>query len=437
MAYEWGRLGERPFEQLCRALAVHAVGPGLQAFGDGPDGGREATFDGPTLLSTSTNGLWNGYGVLQAKYRRTDVGKRDVDWLHRQVTQELNAWSDPASQRVSKGRLPEYLIVATNVRLSSKPGRGGIDRIRDLLAEYAGPLGLKGWALWEANQLSMYLDAYPNVSARFSEFLTPGDVLARTIARLDELDAGPPSRSVTEKNGGPASLHGFLLHLNDGRPPRASDLDALDLGVKPAIGTRNNGADLPQYVARTCDPDLDRALSQGGMVLLHGRAAAGKSRSALEAVQRVLPQHEVLVPAGPGSLRRLLDAGFKVRDAVVWLDDLEQYLVPAGVDLATVQQLCPQGRSDVVVVATIRDEVLARIEQSGAISRAAASSSAVTIAIEAAGRELLRYVRGWRRVPVSDHLTAAERDTIGSDNPDQRLIDALAADVGFGEYLDE
>ncbi len=193
MVYDLSRLGERPFENLCRALAVHILGPGLQAFGDGPDGGREASFDGPVRFSTSPDGPWDGYGILQAKYRRAGLGTKDVDWLRRQVTTELDAWSDPCRKRVTDGRVPEYLIIATNVRLSSAARTGGIDRIRTLLTGYADRLGLKGWALWDANQLSMYLDAYPAVSARFAEFITAGAVLAKTFATLEGL-AGAPAR---------------------------------------------------------------------------------------------------------------------------------------------------------------------------------------------------------------------------------------------------
>jgi hypothetical protein len=194
MVYDLSRLGERPFENLCRALAVHVLGPGLQAFGDGPDGGREACFDGRVRFSTSLDGHWDGYGVLQAKYRRAGLGTKDVDWLRKQITTELDAWSDPRRKRVTDGRVPEYLIIVTNVRLSSAARIGGIDRIRTLLAGYAERLALKGWALWDANQLSMYLDAYPAVSARFAEFLTPGDVLAKTFATLDSLGATPAGR---------------------------------------------------------------------------------------------------------------------------------------------------------------------------------------------------------------------------------------------------
>jgi hypothetical protein len=38
---------------------------------------------------------------------------------------------------VTEGGTPQYLIIATNVRLSSVTQRGGIDRVRTLLAGYA------------------------------------------------------------------------------------------------------------------------------------------------------------------------------------------------------------------------------------------------------------------------------------------------------------
>jgi hypothetical protein len=44
--YELTRLGSRAFEQLVVSLCRSELGRGVQVFGDGPDGGREATFDG-------------------------------------------------------------------------------------------------------------------------------------------------------------------------------------------------------------------------------------------------------------------------------------------------------------------------------------------------------------------------------------------------------
>ena len=65
--YDLSRMSSRSFEQLVQSLADRLLGPGIVVFGDGPDGGREATFERqvpyPTLVDA-----WNGYGVIQAKY---------------------------------------------------------------------------------------------------------------------------------------------------------------------------------------------------------------------------------------------------------------------------------------------------------------------------------------------------------------------------------
>jgi hypothetical protein len=119
-------------------------------FGDGPDGGREASFDGPLNYSTSRSGRWCGYGVLQAKFRRVGAGKGDAAWLRRRVVAELDAWLDPSRKRAADSRPPEYLIIATNVRLSSAARNGGIDRIDALLAGHADRVGLTAWAVWPA-----------------------------------------------------------------------------------------------------------------------------------------------------------------------------------------------------------------------------------------------------------------------------------------------
>ena len=68
MADDLTGLGARGFERMCQALASYALGPGIQVFGDGPDGGREASFDGRLRYPTAEE-PWDGYGVLQAKYK--------------------------------------------------------------------------------------------------------------------------------------------------------------------------------------------------------------------------------------------------------------------------------------------------------------------------------------------------------------------------------
>ena len=139
-------LGPDSFEQLCRALAIRVLGPGITAFGSGRDGGREASFSGrqqyPNLADP-----WDGYGVVQAKYKDQLLGATaDATWLRGQVKAELDDWADPSKRRVRDGRRPEYLVLATNVPLSSVPGSGGKDRTDELIRgiRCPWPQGLEG-----------------------------------------------------------------------------------------------------------------------------------------------------------------------------------------------------------------------------------------------------------------------------------------------------
>ncbi|GAA0934445.1 hypothetical protein [Virgisporangium aurantiacum] len=177
-------LGARGFERMCQALASYALGPGIQVFGDGPDGGREASFHG-RLSYPSSEGPWDGYGVLQAKYKdKATTTGHDTAWLLGRVKAEMDAWVDPNKRRVRDGRLPEYLIFATNVSLSAVPASGGKDRVDNLISSYLQRLPLKDWRIWDANQITTFLDCYPNVRRAFAALITPNELIATMHDRL-------------------------------------------------------------------------------------------------------------------------------------------------------------------------------------------------------------------------------------------------------------
>ncbi len=60
--YDLTRLGSREFEHLTQALALKVFGPSVGVFGDGPDGGREATYSGRVRWAPDDHTAgWNGY----------------------------------------------------------------------------------------------------------------------------------------------------------------------------------------------------------------------------------------------------------------------------------------------------------------------------------------------------------------------------------------
>jgi hypothetical protein len=92
--YNLSGLSTRSFEQLIQALAVKVIGPGTIIFGDGPDGGRKATFEGAMGYPIKDKG-WHGYLVIQAKFRqRLQDSQKDGEWALEQLRKELETFAN-------------------------------------------------------------------------------------------------------------------------------------------------------------------------------------------------------------------------------------------------------------------------------------------------------------------------------------------------------
>ena len=182
------RLGSREFEHLSQTLVKCVLGPGASVFGDGKDGGREATFEG-TVPYPYEGEQWHGYGVVQAKFKQRSEGvSSGTEWLERQIKAEFNQWLRPDSRR---GRLPEYMLFITNVSLSAVPDTGGIARVNRLIASYQDHFPqwrLNSWAVWHADEVCRLLDCYDAVRRAYAHFITPGDVLSRLMDTVSDAD---------------------------------------------------------------------------------------------------------------------------------------------------------------------------------------------------------------------------------------------------------
>jgi hypothetical protein len=185
VAYDLTRVGSKRFEHMSQALVLATLGPGVQVFGDGPDGGREATFDGDVDIETA-GARWHGYGVVQAKYKeRLDSMSLDQTWFEGQLRAELGKWLKSKARR----RRPEYLLLTTNVRLSAVADRGGLDRVDDLFKEFADKgLTPKGYQVWHAEKIERLLESHTDVRTAYADLILPGDILTRLHSQLLEAD---------------------------------------------------------------------------------------------------------------------------------------------------------------------------------------------------------------------------------------------------------
>jgi hypothetical protein len=183
-SYNLHGLESRTFQQLAQALAICEFGPGITVYGDGPDGGRDASYAGKLNYETLGN-PWEGYTVIQAKFRQKPSGNPQVEgeWLRGQIDLEMAKFTG----RPPKYKCPDFYLLITSVELTPVPDTGSDAKIRKHLSDYATSLPLKGWDVWDGVKLQRLLDKHGTVATKYGGFITAGDVLAAMQAHLEGL----------------------------------------------------------------------------------------------------------------------------------------------------------------------------------------------------------------------------------------------------------
>lgn len=175
--YNLAGLSTRSFEQLIQAIALKVVSPGVVVFGDGADGGREATFNGLTRYPSEDH-PWNGYIVIQAKFRqRPQNSQEDGEWALKQLKSELEDFANLKKRR----RQPDYYIFATNVVLTPVQDKGTKDKADNIFQEFKDSVPLKGYDIWDYDKIRAFLDNFEDIRRANAGFITPGDVLSQIM----------------------------------------------------------------------------------------------------------------------------------------------------------------------------------------------------------------------------------------------------------------
>lgn len=279
MRYDLARLDPKAFERLSQALLRAEHGSLITMFGDGRDGGREATWNG-TLESYYGPDDWTGYGVIQAKHREGDHDPADnLQWIKKQIGPELKSWATRSQEQ----RCPDYLLFVTGVRLSSVPGYG-IDAankyVRDQIQKHALPI--RAFRILHFDDVSRLLDNHQEIRRTYAASVTPGDVLTALLdstveeeAELKRLLLEHAARSLVDED---------LLNLTQAGSVSDAQASVLDTFVDLPLSVNDElnfefaeqpGGD-PTSILDSVDPDLaelkaaaylirkaDRAHSQG------------------------------------------------------------------------------------------------------------------------------------------------------------------------------
>ncbi|MER5886134.1 tetratricopeptide repeat protein [Streptomyces sp. NPDC001941] len=132
-------------------------------------------------------------------------------------------------------------------------------------------------------------------------------------------------------------------------------------GADPALS-----GSLPEYIARGIDANVRSWIKghtrTGGLLVLVGPAAAGKTRSLYEALRSEVPDWRVPEVTTGTQLNALVDDGVDLQRCVLWLDELQDYFTDEVLTVSAVRQLMLGRHGPVLLVATIRTEELERLQ---------------------------------------------------------------------------
>lgn len=282
MDYDLRPLGTRNFEHMIGALLEAELGIKVGHFGDGPDGGREATYDGPLEGLADQSLDWAGYVVIQAKFKqRPDGTSADQDWLIGEIRKELKTWKGNNSARADRKKQPDYLLIASNVVLTPVAGSGGIDRVHQAISAALQSANIKACHVLHFDKICRMLDAHKGVRSAYAGLITPGDVLSK-LSQLLERDAAELEHSTR-------SL--LIRDLTEQRSLRLTDV-----GGQGTLYLEHTGTDLPasEYPA-------SRETSQTALSLLYSHG--DKDHTSSRRDQTLTPEQNgrtALVLGGPG-----------------------------------------------------------------------------------------------------------------------------------------
>lgn len=166
MRYPIHYLNDKEFEKLVVAICRELLGFGVTSFASGPDGGRDALFEGTANIFPSESSPAQGKFVIQAKHTQSPVAScSDSDFKNTLLIKELSK----VKRLYEKGELTHYILFTNR-----KKTAGADEHFRQLVNKETEVTHawLRGWEDIEAD-----LRAYPQIvqNAGLDRFRLPLD----------------------------------------------------------------------------------------------------------------------------------------------------------------------------------------------------------------------------------------------------------------------
>ncbi|MFL5481942.1 MAG: ABC-three component system protein [Gemmatimonadaceae bacterium] len=172
------------FERIVVATCFEILGDGVQPFSTGPDGGRDARFEGTASRFPSENAPLSGKFVVQAKHTENPVGKfSDTDFSGQTDSSVLSKEIPRIRNLVNQGELQNYMLFS-NRRLAGVSD----SQIRQRILNETGVTRVE---LFGVERMDVLLKRHPTIATTAdvkilnAPLLINPDDLAETITALD------------------------------------------------------------------------------------------------------------------------------------------------------------------------------------------------------------------------------------------------------------
>lgn len=172
MNYNLNNLGPNNFEHLVQSLCKKIIGEGVSIFGSGPDGQREATFNGKSNYPSENDG-WTGYWVVQAKFKSPDTKAADYPWIKKCFEDEMKGFREKKNMGKS---IPDNYLFFTNIVLTPVFEKGIKDRIEEIASSYNSLI--PNIHIIGADDICRFLDGNRDIAVCYSSYILSGDILS-------------------------------------------------------------------------------------------------------------------------------------------------------------------------------------------------------------------------------------------------------------------
>jgi len=205
MKYAYEDLGSEQFEKLIVFLCQRLLGISVQGFAKGPDGGRDAKFNGTAELHPSKASPWVGITIIQAKhtngYNRNFL---ESDFFNATSTNTVLGEEIPRIKNLRQKKHLDHYMLFANRRLAGNAESTIVEYIATQCSIPTSSVYLCG-----IEQLEIWLKSFPDIAPLAnldpvdSPLIVSPDALAEVVQALalkkDELQAvldDPPTPRV-------------------------------------------------------------------------------------------------------------------------------------------------------------------------------------------------------------------------------------------------